>query len=120
MTEFDVTHYCHEDKLIRVNQINDPEILFHDTSDVRDLSLLKSFQIYSCDHARGILSVTTTAAASRFEESDGAPSAPPRDIDEAASVDQVVERRRLQALQNLQNAGDVVKVEASLLVWCVR
>lgn len=61
MTQFDVAYYHHESLLLRANQINDSETPLHTISDGHVISLAQSSCLYGFDHAKGTLTVTTTA-----------------------------------------------------------
>lgn len=63
VTNFDVARHRYEDVLLRANKINDSVMALRDISNTRDFSLLKSF-LHFADHARRILSITTTVAVS--------------------------------------------------------
>lgn len=81
--------------------------------------LVQFFYAYGFDHARAIPSVTTTVAASYFEDSEGTPSATRCVLDETAPVVLLDGRHRLQAMRELQKEVLVVWLEDTLLVRCV-
>lgn len=81
--------------------------------------LAKFLLAYDLDHARGTLSVKTTAAARRSNKKDSVPSATPRVLDEAVFTVLLNGRHPLQELGDFQKARDVIWVEAPLLVQCV-
>lgn len=68
-------NYCHESVLLRVHNINKPEITLHGISGAHILTHVESFHAYGFEYARGKLSVTITAAVGHSEESEEAPLA---------------------------------------------
>lgn len=105
--KFDVARYRHEDVLLGVNQIDDLEIALRKISNARVLSRVQFNSLYVFNHARRILSVTNTAAASSFEESKEDPSATPRIFGKTASVALLDGKHHLQAMRDLHEAEDV-------------
>lgn len=73
VTKFDVDHYRHVDVLLRFNHIYDPKIALHNISDVHVLAHVQSLRAYEFGHARKTFFPTSTAAACRFDECEGAP-----------------------------------------------
>lgn len=67
VTEFGVAHYCHQDLLLRVSQMNGHEVLLCDINDTFVLSLAQSFCAYGLDQMRGThtLSTNTTKTVPR-------------------------------------------------------
>lgn len=92
-TKFDFVHDRHWDVLFRRDQKDDPNILLCNMSDAH-VYLVEAFSVYEFDHARGTLSVTTTAAAS-LDESEEASSATPRVLDKDAYVVLMNRRNRI-------------------------
>lgn len=69
VNKFVVARYRHENLLVRVNQINNPEIPLCDINDGRVLSLVQSIHAYLFHLARGTLSVMTTITATSSKAS---------------------------------------------------
>lgn len=84
--KFDFTYHLHEDALLRVNLMNDPEIILRDISKNHVLSLLASFSANGSDHVRRTISGTTLAAAKCSSECEGVPWPASRVFNGAASV----------------------------------
>lgn len=119
VTKFAVTLFRHEVVLFRADQISDSRIALRKISNAHVLSLIQPFPACAYDHARVKISITTTAVASRSKEIDGASSATPFVLAEAASMALLHKRNWLQAMHDLQKARNVVIVDASLQMWCI-
>lgn len=118
--KFDVAHYLEEDLLHKANQINDHENLLQGISDVHVLSLAQSIRAYGLDRGRGTLHVASITIESRFEMYEGASTATAHVLVAAAFVDFQDGRNRLQELYGLQNATEVPRHDASLLMRCAK
>lgn len=83
---FDVTQNLHEDLLLGVEQINDPDIPLRHVSDSHVLSLAQSVLAYGFLHKRRTLSVITPSMANCSEAREGALIGTFRFLEKAASV----------------------------------
>lgn len=99
--KFDAFHYCSKDMLLRINLINDPEILSRDISKAHILSIVKAYREYVCDQARGNLSIATIATMNNAETCENALAGAPHGLNEALLVVLLDKRHRLQALRVL-------------------
>lgn len=100
-TEIDNARYRHEDLLLKVNQINEPETPLRDMSDAHVRSLERFFRTCRFDYAWKTLSVTATATATRSEPGEGVSSSTPFILIVGASVALLDRSHRLQVLCDL-------------------
>lgn len=119
VTKVDVTHYRHEDLLLKVHQINDSEIQLGDVSDSYVLFVVQSFCVYGFGQARGTIPVTTTTMATLSEPCEGALENIFCIFDKATSVVLPGRRHQFYVLPDLRKPADVTWDAPPLLLWCV-
>lgn len=101
VTKFAISHHRYMDVLLRVYQISNPAIALRDMKCSRFLLCTIHPCVCGLDHARRILSVTTTARANYSEPFEAASSKATRVLVKPASVVLQDGRNRVQALHDL-------------------
>lgn len=81
---FDLDQQCRKDPLLKIYQINPPEIFLRDIGDAQVFSVSKSFGAYELDYAKAKLSITTIITANRPEACESASSSTSRVLNTAS------------------------------------